>query len=133
MMKPLTRRYLREFVPAMLAYMIVLPISIVLLQQFTMPTAMKVLVVLLPVLPMLLVVRAILRHMLRMDELWQRIQMHAVGVTCGLVGTATFALGFLQGARLVPSFAGEMIWVLPGMLGVWGVATPIISYRYQRD
>lgn len=117
----------------MVGYIIVLPISIVLMQKFAMPTAMKLLVVLLPVLPMLLVVCAILRHMARMNELWQRIQMQAVGVTCGLVGTVTFALGFPQGARLVPSFAGEMIWVLPAMLGVWGVATSIISYRYQRD
>ncbi|HEY8682403.1 MAG TPA: hypothetical protein VIM06_04470, partial [Rhodanobacter sp.] len=113
MLNPPVKRYLRDFIPAMAAYMIVLPISIVLLRQFAMPTAMKALVVLLPVLPMLLVVRAIMRHMQRLDELQQRIQIQAVGMTCALVGTATFALGFLQGAGLVRSFAGEMVWVLP--------------------
>src|SRR6185312_6513933 len=47
----LQRRYLREFLPAMLGYVFVLPISIILLLRVDLPTGWKVVVALLPVLP----------------------------------------------------------------------------------
>ena len=86
---------------------------------------------LLPVLPVLLVVRAVARYMRGLDELQQRIQLQAVSITCAVVATGTFALGFLQGADLVPTVAGEMTWVLPAMFAVWGIVVGIISHRYR--
>ncbi len=129
--RTLARRYLREFLPAMLGYVIVLPLSIVLLLRAGLPTAGKVAVALLPVLPMVFVVRAMLRHMLRQDELQQRIELQAVAITCAVVGMATFSLGFLQNVRLLPSPPWAMLWVLPLMIGVYGVVRFLLARRYR--
>jgi hypothetical protein len=130
-MNPLTTRYLREFIPAMLGYMIVLPISIVLLLRVDMPPALQGAAALLPVLPMLFVMRAILRHMLRQDEMQQRIELQAVAITCALIGIATFSVGFLQNVRLLPSPPWLMLWILPLMIGTYGVARALVTRRYR--
>lgn len=130
-MNPLTARYLREFAPAMLGYVIVLPISIVLLLRVDMPPALQGMVALLPMLPMLFVMRAILRHMLRQDEMQQRIELQAVAITCALIGIATFGVGFLQNVRLLPSPPWLMLWILPLMIGTYGVARALVTRRYR--
>ncbi len=132
-MRPAQMRYLREFFPAMAGYVVLLPVSILLLKHVAMPVPLRVVVVLLPVLPILLVLRAMTRLLQGLDELQQRIQLQAMGVTCAVVGAGTFALGFLQGAELVPLFRGELIWVLPAMFAVWGVTAGAISYRYRDE
>jgi len=56
-MNSLTARYLREFVPAMLGYLVVLPISIALPLMVDMPPVLRAAAaLLLPVLPMLFAV-----------------------------------------------------------------------------
>lgn len=130
-MNALARRYLREFVPAMLGYLIVLPMSIVLLLQVDMPPALQGTVALLPVLPTLFVLRAIVRHMLRQDEMQQRIELQSVAVTCGLIGVGTFTVGFLQNVQLLPSPRWLMLWVLPLMIGTYGVTRAMITRRYR--
>jgi hypothetical protein len=130
-MRKVHRRYLREFLPAMAAYVVVLPLSIMVLQRVALTPAWRVLVVLLPVLPVVLVVRAIAHFMAGLDELQQRIQLQAVTITCAIVATGTFALGFLQGADILPSVPGQMTWVLPAMFAVWGIVVGIISRRYR--
>lgn len=130
-MRKVQRRYLREFLPAMAAYIVVLPLSIIVLQRVALTPAWRALVVLLPVLPVLLVVRAVARYMRGLDELQQRIQLQAVSITCAVIATGTFALGFLQGANILPSVPGQMTWVLPAMFAVWGIVVGIISRRYR--
>lgn len=125
------RRYLGEFLPAMLGYVLAVPLSLVLLQHIAMPTALKFVVALLPMLPAWFGLRAVLRHLRRLDELEQRIQTQAIGVASLSVGMLTFALGFLQIAGLLPKVAGLLLWVLPAMIAVWGVAVGVISYRYR--
>lgn len=127
----LQRRYLREFLPAMLGYVLVLPISIILLLRVDLPTGWKVVVALLPVLPMAFVVRAMLRHMLRQDELQQRIELQAVAITCAVIGLASFSLGFLQNVRVLPSPTWAMLWVLPLMIGVYGMVRFLLARRYR--
>jgi len=127
----LQRRYLREFLPAMLGYVFVLPISIILLLRVDLPTGWKVVVALLPVLPMAFVVRAMLRHMLRQDELQQRIELQAVAITCAVIGLASFSLGFLQNVRVLPSPPWAMLWVLPLMIGLYGMVRFLLARRYR--
>jgi len=55
-MNSLTARYLWEFVPAMLGYLVVLPISIALPLMVDMPPVLRAAAALLPVLPMLFAV-----------------------------------------------------------------------------
>ena len=127
----LQRRYLREFLPAMLGYVIVLPVSITLLLRVDMSVAWKAVVALLPVVPMVFVVRAMLRHMLRQDELQQRVELRAVAITCAVIGMASFSLGFLQNVRVLPSPPWAMLWVLPLMIGVYGVVRFLLAHHYR--
>src|SRR3546814_4893933 len=126
-------RYIRELFPAMVGYMVLLPVSILLLKHVVMPVSFKVVVVLLPVLPILLVMRAMTRLLRGLDELQQRIQLQAMGMTCAIIGAGTFALGLLQGADLVPVFRDQIVWVLPATFSVWGMVVGIISYRYRDE
>jgi hypothetical protein len=132
-MRPAQMRYVREFFPAMVGYVVLLPVSILLLKHMAMPVPVKVIVVLLPVLPILLVMRAMTRLLRGLDELQQQIQLQAMGLTCAIVGAATFALGLLQGAELVPVFRGQIVWVLPATFAVWGIVVGINSYRYRDE
>jgi len=129
--RTLQQRYLREFLPAMLGYVIVLPISITPLLRVELSTVGKVVVALLPVVPMVFVVRAMLRHMLRQDELQQRIELQAVAITCAVIGMASFSLGFLQNVRVLPSPPWLMLWVLPLTIGVYGVVRFLLARRYR--
>ena len=129
--KTLTRQYLREFIPAMGGYMLALPVSILLLLRVDMPIALQVAVALLPVVPMVLVMRAMLRHMLRQDEMQQRIELQAIAITCAVIGIATFSLGFLQNVRLLPSPPWLLLWILPLMIGSYGVARALVSRHYR--
>jgi hypothetical protein len=129
--RTLQQRYLCEFLPAMLGYVIVLPISITPLLRVELSTVGKVVVALLPVVPMVFVVRAMLRHMLRQDELQQRIELQAVAITCAVIGMASFSLGFLQNVRVLPSPPWLMLWVLPLTIGVYGVVRFLLARRYR--
>ncbi|WEN15213.1 hypothetical protein PY254_00595 [Rhodanobacter sp. AS-Z3] len=126
-------RYIREFFPAMVGYMVLLPVSILLLKQVSMPLPLKAFVVLLPAFPILLVIRAMTRLLRGLDELQQRIQLQAMGLTCAIIGAGTFALGLLQGAQVVPVFRDQIVWVLPATFAVWGVVVAIISRRYRDE
>lgn len=125
------RRYLGEFLPAMLGYVLAVPVSLLLLLNVPMASALKVPVALLPMLPALLALRAVLRHLRRLDELERRVQVEAIGVASLLVGMGTFALGFLQNVQLLPAPPGLMLWVFPAMIAVWGVAVAVITRRYR--
>jgi len=129
--RTLQQRYLCEFLPTMLGYVIVLPISITPLLRVELSTVGKVVVALLPVVPMVFVVRAMLRHMLRQDELQQRIELQAVAITCAVIGMASFSLGFLQNVRVLPSPPWLMLWVLPLTIGVYGVVRFLLARRYR--
>ena len=104
-----------------------------LLKHVPMPVSLKTVVVLLPVLPILLVLRAMTRLLRGLDELQQQIQLQAMGLTCAIVGAGAFALGLLQGAELVPVFRGQIMWVFPAMFAVWGMVVAIISHRYRDE
>jgi hypothetical protein len=127
------RHYLRDFIPAMVGYTLALPISITLLLRVPMPLLLRVAAALLPMLPMVFVVRAIVRHVQRIDELQQRIQIQAIAIASVLVGMLTFGVGFLQNARLLPSPPWLMLWVLPCMIWTWGLASALIARRFRHD
>lgn len=119
--------YLREFLPAMAAYMVVLPLSVSLVRQMS-DNPLRYAVALLPVVPITLTVVAYIRHLRRLDELQQRIQVEALAISVGATGLLTFALGLLEqagGPRL------NMILVFPLLILFWGLSGTLARRRYQ--
>lgn len=127
----LHRRYLREFLPPMLAYVLVLFASLWLLKRLPEPGVLRGLVALAPVLPIALALRAIVRYIRDVDELQQRIELEAVSIATALVSLGYLAAGFLQLAGVVDVSAGmAMIWVFPLVCFAYGIAKAIVARRY---
>lgn len=129
--KALTRRYYREFVPAMAGYIAVMLVWKKLLNWVDLP-ALRVLVALLPALLIVWIMRAFVRYVSATDELQRRIELES-GAVAGLVVSAVYmAAGFLQTANLidVPSKVA-MLWVFPMLCFTYGISKVFVARRYS--
>ncbi|HEX7340811.1 MAG TPA: hypothetical protein VF269_00905 [Rhodanobacteraceae bacterium] len=117
---PAFRHYIRTVLPAMGGYVLAVLVFDVVKVSLLPPWA-RVLVALLPVLPMVWVVFAMWRYTVQIDELERRVQLEAVFLTCGVVGLLAFAVGMLEMTRIVTLRAG-LFYVLPLMFLVYGIA-----------
>jgi hypothetical protein len=126
-MNKAAKSYTLELSLSMLAYVVVLFVSIWLLNQ--MPESpWRFVLALLPVLPLLFALAAFLRFLGRMDELQQRIQLNAIGFAAGATGLVALTVGFLGNAGLPqPSW----IWIFPMMIMLWGIGGAIANWRYK--
>jgi len=122
-----TRTYLKEFGGAMLAYTLLLPLSLILIQEH--PTApWRVPLALAPVVPVALAFWAILRAVGRMDELQRRIQFEALVVAVGGVVVLTFGYGTLQNVGLPPF---NLMYITPLLVVLWSGGLALASRRYR--
>ncbi|MEO6926817.1 MAG: hypothetical protein ABI129_09105 [Rhodanobacter sp.] len=128
-MRAAQRRYVREFLPAMAAYMLLLFFSMAFLKHVD-AVPLRVVIVLLPVLPIVFVVRAMVRLVLASDELERRLQLEAISIASMSVGLLSFAAAFLHGAGLLPIDNGLM-WVLPALFAAYGMANWWVRRRFH--
>jgi len=126
----LRRRYARELLLSMGAYVLVLFASIWLLKRVD-ALALRVALALAPVLPIGFAVRAMVRYVRDTDEMQQRIELEAISIATAFVSMLYMTGGFLQSARLV-QVPGDvaMIWVFPLVCFGYGIAKAIVSRRY---
>ncbi|MGY6627423.1 MAG: hypothetical protein ACXIVL_02815 [Oceanicaulis sp.] len=82
-----------------------------------------------PVLPTLMALREFVIFLRAMDEVQARIQSEAILIAAGVVGFGSFAWGFVESRVEVPDVS--LIWILPAMVAVWGLALPFVSRRYK--
>ena len=94
--------------------------------------ALKWVVALLPVLPMVLILRAMLRLLKASDELEQQMQLQAIAIAAMGVGLASFAAAFLVAADLLP-VDNLLMLVLPAMFGTYGVALAWVKRKYKGE
>lgn len=125
------RRYLREFLPAMLAYFVIL-LAVMPMLKHVHAAPLKALLVLLPVVPIAFVMRAMLRLLLRSDELEQKLQLEAISIAAMLVTLLSFAAAFLQTVDLLP-IDNPLMLVLPAMFGTYGVALAWVKRKYRGE
>jgi len=127
----LRRRYLREFLPPMVGYMLALWLSLVLLRQIEAEW-LRALVALLPLPPIAFAMRAIVRYIRDTDELQRQIELEAVSIATALVSMLYLAGGFLQSAKVINVAASSaMIWVFPLVCLVYGLAKIAVSRRFR--
>ncbi|MFT4014745.1 MAG: hypothetical protein QM682_15400 [Paracoccus sp. (in: a-proteobacteria)] len=114
------KRYLIDFLIGMAVYALLLVISLRLLGRGVENPALCVAVSLLPMLGGLLVCRAVIRQLRRMDELQRKIQFDAFALAFTGTALATFGYGFLEnvGAPKLSMFA---VWPLMAALWVLGL------------
>lgn len=124
--KRTARQYLKEFGASMLAYVIVLPVSLNVIQ--THPEASwRFAVALAPVIPLVFALLAFIRFFRNIDELQQRIQLEALACAVGVTIIVTISYGFLENVGF--QHIG-VIWVTPLLIAFWGIGTAIASRRY---
>lgn len=134
-MRLVHKRYFRELALAMLAYAVVLVISIGLLRGEDQP-GLRFLLAALPLLPVAHVIRAMVRVIRDQDELERRVDLESIAIAAALTAFAFFSFGLLASAKVVPVLSGTVvaIWVLPVLFGSFGlVKCLVVVRRYQRE
>jgi O-antigen/teichoic acid export membrane protein len=130
-MREIDKRYLRQFWPAMLAYVVAILATTSLLNYVTAPW-LRVALAITPMLPVIAVVRAMLQRVLAGDELERRIELEAVCISAMTVGLLSFSYGLLEAANESP-FGHEpmMLAILPALFLTYGLAKCWAVRRYQ--
>ena len=121
-----SRSYAREFGLAMVAYGATLFLSIWLIN--TAPGApWRFAIALLPMIPAIGVLVAVLRQLRRMDELQRQIQFEALAFAFAGTALITFGYGFVENVGL-PHL--NWFWVWPIMAILWAIGSALAARRY---
>lgn len=122
------RRYYREIFTSVGIYSVLLLISVYVLKRELVGPPLSYLVAVMPVVPMLMVPRAVIRSFAAMDELQRRIQLEALAFAAMMLSLLTLTCGFLENAGL-PRLSWIWIWPLLGIL--WRIGLSVAKRRYQ--
>ena len=129
-MRPVARRYMKEFLPAMAAYVVVLMLSVWALRQVE-ATALRILLALAPAIPVAAAARAIVRFVRGSDELDRSILLEAFALAALVLTMGAFSLGLLVMADVVRMRAGTvLVWILPVYCLLYGLFAAIARRRY---
>ncbi|WP_281851563.1 hypothetical protein [Dyella sp. GSA-30] len=131
-MRGIYRRYYREFVPAMLAYVVIMLFGWPYLHHVDQPL-LKAVLALLPVVPIALVIRAMVRLVLGSDELEQRTHLVGLAVATAVVAVLSLAGGFLAAAHVVDLDGTILIWVFPILMLTYSAGRSWANRRYGVD
>lgn len=127
----IAKQYGREMALASFAYAAILVGCVYAVRHFELPQWTAAVLALAPVGPVLMMLRAYLRFLNRLDEFQRRVQLESMLAAAGIVGFACLTYGFLESFAKFPTIPGALIWVLPAMIGVWGVAQGFVARRYK--
>ena len=123
------RRYLREFWPPMLAYILIMLLVWPLVGHMRGMLARTALA-LLPILPVLLVTRAKFRLVMGGDEFEQRTSLIGLAIAGTAVGTLCLAGGLLAAARVIRLDGTVLIGVWPAMVVLHELGRGWAARRY---
>lgn len=96
------------------------------------PLALKVLLSLSPVLPMLYIIWQAARRIRQSDELEQRTHLIGLGVATAFIAVFSLVSGFLAVAKLLPAeiMAVSLIWIFPLLLMCYSLTRWWVTRRY---
>ena len=101
--------YRREFLPSIIGYGVVLAVSLSLVDD-DIDTIGEWILVMLPVVPALWGVRAIVRHLRRVDEYQRMLQLEAMAAGFGVSMVVSLTLGFVGVAGTATVAAGWIVY-----------------------
>lgn len=129
---PASHRYRRSVMPAMAAYVVLVLLSSALLRHGIAALPLRMAVALLPVPPIVLVMRGFLVYLRQVDEFQRQIELESIGVGALVVSMAYVAGGFLQVGKVIDVPAGAaMIWVFPLICLGYGLGKFLAHRRYR--
>lgn len=129
-MRPVACRYMKEFLPAMAAYVVVLMLSVWALRHVE-ATGLRVLLALSPAIPVAAAARAVVRFVRGSDELDRKILLEAFALAALVLTLGSFSLGLLVMADVVRIRADTaLVWILPAYCLLYGAFAAIARRRY---
>ena len=114
-----SRAYHREFWPGMAGYVVVL-LAVSFWGRLDGTSPWRFVLALLPMLPLVLVVRAVVKHLHRVDDYQRQLTYRGLAFGFLVAMMASLTIGFLGFAGLQVPGAGWIVWSL-GM-GGWAVS-----------
>lgn len=117
--KARARAYRRDFWPGILGYCVVLT-AVLIWGHLDGSSPWRYVWALLPVIPAVWIVRAVVRHLTRSDDYQRRLLLQGLAVGFAVAMIAAMTVGFLGIAGLALPVAGWTIYGA-GMAG-WGIA-----------
>ncbi|WP_136411439.1 hypothetical protein [Luteimonas yindakuii] len=130
-MTPASRRYAREFLPAMAAYAVILMASTWFLRSIE-AIPLRALLALLPFVPVVYAARALLHFLHAMDEFQRKLQLEAFALAALALTLGSFALGLLAAADVIaPPVDLVLMLVLPAFCVLHGLFACVAARRYR--
>ena len=120
-------RYMLEFGGAMLAYSVVLVMSLMFLRE-NPDSPWRIPVTMAPVIPIVFLMLAVFRYVRRMDELRRHIHLEAIIIAYLTTVILCFSYGFLENVGF-PSF--NTMWVGVAMICLWGIGQLLANRKYR--
>jgi hypothetical protein len=128
-MRAVDRRRLRMVLPALVVYMLLM-LYVWPMQEHIVQAWLKAVVALLPMVPMVFVILAMVRYLSRCDELERQQYLQAAGIAAATVSLVSMALGFLAGAGVIHvDGALALLLVFPALCTVYGSACAWSKWR----
>jgi O-antigen/teichoic acid export membrane protein len=82
-----------------------------------------------PLLPLLMMGRGLWRMIQQQDELYKRIQLHALAFACALVIVLSLILGFMEDLEVIPHV--NSMWAGQVLVFAWGIGAGLLTRRYR--
>lgn len=123
------KQYQRRTMLAMTVYVAVM-LGVWPLVRTVSGLPLKVLLALVPVLPMLYMIALLARRIRDSDELEQRTHLIALGAATGVVGALSIIGGFLASAQVGHLDGTILIWVFPALMFCYGITRWWVARRY---
>lgn len=132
-MREVHKRYLREFLPAMAGYVVLIGAFSVFASRIA-SVAGRVALALLPLLPILLAIRAMVRVLRDQDELERRIDLESFAIAAMATGFGFFSFGLVLTAGVGWQVHADVvaIWVMPCLFATFGIAKLLVAWRYRQ-
>lgn len=132
-MRAIHRRYLREFFMAMSAYVALIALYGVLVPRIP-AGPWRFALAIAPLLPVIGVIRAVVRLIRDEDELERRIDLEAFAIAAMVTGFGFFSFGLLLSVGAFPKPPAFLvaILVMPALFASYGIAKWAVSRRYAR-
>lgn len=120
------RRYRTRFIASMSVYAVLVVLLLPLVKRIE-PMWAKVVLALVPLVPIVVAISEMLRYVASLDELERRVQFEAVSAALILTCLVTFAWGLLEIAGL-PQL--RVVMVLPLFCLIYGLAVWAATRKY---
>lgn len=115
------KQYRRQLSLAMVVYMAAM-LLVWPLARTAAGVPLKVLLAVVPVLPMLFAIGLMARRIVASDEFEQRVHLLALGAATALLGALSLVGGFLDAAGVLALRGSVLIWVFPVTMLGYGAA-----------